>query len=179
VTGAQPVLPILAAVALTALHGHGGSVLAAARRGQVLHLLPLARTGAGVTPHGRVRRVASPLCRRRTARWRLAGIDGRPLCQGCERELLRRCTPADVVAACGRLDDGQWSETFRTARDTQTLHLAKLALFRSAPGGLRRLSAEARFAADRLNRTPAAPLQTWTSTVKVAPASRFPRRVAS
>lgn len=180
-----PLLPVLAAVALTDPVGTDRGLLAAARRGRTLHLF--LDTGRAVTPTGRVSRAARPLCGRRPRAWRPAKVDGRPLCRTCSRVLCLQYGPAALATAATWLQPDDLARTLVTAQDLGTVQAAVGLLLESGLTGktarvdgaavrLTQLAAQAR---TRLTPTP--PFRddpAFVSFVERAPARRFPRRVS-
>lgn len=114
------VLPALAAADLD-------GVLVGNRRGRVVHVALAPR---GLTPTGRLRRDAAPVCGQRARSWRQWPIDGRPLCSRCARQ-CRTLIPSGLSrTTLGRL----LADTLATCRDVQTLSAARLAVCSTSTG---------------------------------------------
>lgn len=185
VTGA-PVLPALAVAALTDPCAGSRGLLVAARRGRTLHAL--LDDGHALTPTGRVRRTTRPLCGRTPRAWRPAAVDGRPLCGTCSRVLRLQYGPAALATAATWLRPDDLADTIRTARDLPTVSACVLLLLESGHTGKTvtidghqvRLSALIATRRTQLDKTlHLGPRDhAWFSTVKNAPARRFPRRVS-
>lgn len=162
-TAAGPV--VLPAVAVTAADG----VLVARSDGRALHVAtPHARD---LTPTGRLRRHATPLCGQRARRWQLVrDLDGRPLCARCARTTTVR---RGLDGAAKRVNAWAWRQTLRTARDEQTLHAARIGIF-TGPHTIA-LQSDLRDARTRLERQQALTVRDRTAVDKQI----SPRRIGT
>lgn len=180
-TAPQPLLlPALAAVALT--RGTDLGMLVAARRGRTLHALT--DTGRTLTPSGRVRRTALPLCGRTPRAWRAAHVDGRPLCRTCAAKIYATHNTAALAAAGARVTPVEIAATLLTAQDPATVDAARMLLIESGhtgkavqlPEGRRvRLTWLVASARDRVTRGPLPMTEAdhaWISLVQRAPLGR-------
>lgn len=175
---------MLAAAALTDDAAGDRGLLVAARRGRTLHAL--LDSGRALTPTTRVRQSARPLCGRRPRAWRLAEVDHRPLCKGCERAVHALFGPAGLATAATWLEPWQFGQALLRARNLETVNAVLQVLLLSGHTGksvtidgqrvrLTQLvgTTRQRFTGD----LSAADRMAVTSRVQTAPASRFPRRV--
>jgi hypothetical protein len=176
-------LPLVAAAVVD-----GGQLVARSLRGPLHVAVPGSR---GLTPTGRLRRGAGPVCGQHARLWRASTPDGRALCRRCAAHLERRTTPAQrqAAAATVRPDDLVVAlENARTVGEVSELQILAcnanlIARPVPGPGGPRPLHTVIHDARLRLlpadRRASRAPHGTWGPTsaeaVRARPRSRGAR----